>query len=93
VFPVRSELKSYNRILWRIYPLLGKDLETDSETTPVAMQRVGRDVSGLTVTHATGETGCYPRGPHRGVMKKRIRATSSVNSWQVVLYWNFEGRA
>jgi hypothetical protein len=30
------------RILWRIDPLLGKDLETDYETTTVAMQRCGK---------------------------------------------------
>jgi hypothetical protein len=32
-------------ILWRIDPLLGKDLETNNETTTVAMQQRGKHVS------------------------------------------------
>jgi hypothetical protein len=31
--------ETYRTILWRIDPLLGKDLETNNETTAVAMQR------------------------------------------------------
>jgi hypothetical protein len=31
-----------NTILWRIGPLIGKDLETNDETTAVAMQRRGK---------------------------------------------------
>jgi hypothetical protein len=32
-------------ILWRIDPLLGKDLETNNETTTVAMQRYSKNSS------------------------------------------------
>jgi hypothetical protein len=32
-------------ILWRIDPLLGKDLETDNETTAIAMQQYGKHTS------------------------------------------------
>jgi hypothetical protein len=32
-------------VLWRIDPLLGKDLETNNETTTVAMQRGGKHAS------------------------------------------------
>jgi hypothetical protein len=32
-------------ITWRIDPLLGKDLETNNETTGVAMQRYGKHAS------------------------------------------------
>jgi hypothetical protein len=59
---------------------------------PVFGQRLGKHVPAATVTPATVETGCYLRGPRRGVIKKRTGATSSVDSWQSVLYWNLEGR-
>jgi hypothetical protein len=32
-------------LLWRIDPLIGKGLETNDETTAVAMQRRGKDAS------------------------------------------------
>jgi hypothetical protein len=35
----------WSRILWRVDPLLGRDLETNSETTGVAMQRRGKHTS------------------------------------------------
>jgi hypothetical protein len=53
-------------------PVSSKDLETDSETTAVAMQQHGKKVSVATVTHATRETESYPRGPRRGILKKRV---------------------
>jgi hypothetical protein len=43
-------------------------------------QRLGKHVPAATVTHATGETGCCLRGPRRGVIKKRIGATSQLSS-------------
>jgi hypothetical protein len=35
-------------ILWRIEPLLGKELETNNETTVVAMQQRGKQASTTT---------------------------------------------
>jgi hypothetical protein len=37
--------QNYNFVLWRIDPLLGKDLETKNETTAVAIQRRGKHAS------------------------------------------------
>jgi hypothetical protein len=39
---------------------------------PVSGQRLGKHIPEATVTHSTGKTGCYLRGPRRGVIKKRI---------------------
>jgi hypothetical protein len=36
---------SYSNVLWHIDPLLGKDLETDSETTAIAMQQHSKHTS------------------------------------------------
>jgi hypothetical protein len=41
-------------IVWRIDPLLGKDLQRNSETTAVAMQRRGKHASATTVTVGNG---------------------------------------
>jgi hypothetical protein len=49
---------------------------------PASKQRLGRHVPAATVTHAAGEKGCCLGGPPRGVIKKRTRATNSVDIWQ-----------
>jgi hypothetical protein len=40
-----SITSSLEKILWRIDPLIGNDLETNTETTAVAMQRNGKHTS------------------------------------------------
>jgi hypothetical protein len=40
--------------MWRIHPLLGKNLETNNEATTVAMQRLGKHAS--TTTESLLET-------------------------------------
>jgi hypothetical protein len=45
---------------------------------------MGKHVYAATVMHETGEIVFC--------LKKIIGATSSVDSWQSVLYWNLEGR-
>jgi hypothetical protein len=40
--------------VWRIGSLLGKHLETNNETTAVAMQRLSKRVPVTTVTHPKG---------------------------------------
>jgi hypothetical protein len=59
-----------NCLLWHTNTLLGKDLKTN-ETTAIAMQQLGK--------HVTVETGCCLPSWRRGVIKKKIGATSSVD--------------
>jgi hypothetical protein len=55
----------------------------DGYIRSVSGQRLSKHVPAETVTHAMGETVCCLRGPRRGVIKKRIEATSSVlESWR-----------
>jgi hypothetical protein len=54
---------SFN-ILWRIDPLLGKDLETNNETTGFATQRRGKHVS--TTIELLLETVLSTRSVQRG---------------------------
>jgi hypothetical protein len=70
--------------MWRIDPLMGRDLEANNRTTAVAVQRRGKHISttmklllGIHVPAATGETGCCLRVPRRGIIKKRTGATKS----------------
>jgi hypothetical protein len=58
-------------ILWRIEPLLGKDLETNNETIAVDMQRRGKHTS----TTIGGL--CFLRGPCRGVILKTTGETQA----------------
>jgi hypothetical protein len=46
----------------------------------VSGQRLGKHVPAVRVKHATGEMGCYLRGPRQGVKEKRTGATSDMSS-------------
>jgi hypothetical protein len=72
--------------------LLCSDRKMDVYIKSVSGQWLGKSVSVAAVKHAAGETEFCVRGPPRGFIKKRIGAISSVDSWQIVLYWNLEGR-
>jgi hypothetical protein len=52
---------------------------------PVSGQRLGKHVPAATVTHSKGEKGCCLLGPRRGVLKKRIWATSLLSSAREVV--------
>jgi hypothetical protein len=58
--------------MWRINPLLGKELETNDETTAAAMQRRRKHAS--TTIHLLLETK-FLCGPCGGVILKGIVAT------------------
>jgi hypothetical protein len=63
--------ETFNRsqciMLWRIEPLLGKDLETNNDTTAVAMQRRGKHAS--TPIELLLETAFSTRSVQRGYKK------------------------
>jgi hypothetical protein len=64
-------------------PVAGQGFEANNGMVAVALQRRGKHVSTIiellpgkhvpaaTVTHATGETGCFLHGRHLGVIKRR----------------------
>jgi hypothetical protein len=69
--------------MWRIDPLLGRDLKANNVTASVTVQRrgkhastaiellLGKHVPPATATHATGEMGRCLRGSRRGVVKRK----------------------
>jgi hypothetical protein len=64
-------------ILWRIDPLLGKGLETDNETTAVAVQRRGKHAFiTLELLLAT----YFLLDPRNGIILKTVGATRLVVS-------------
>jgi hypothetical protein len=70
-------LKYTLKILWLMDPILDKDLETNNETTAVTLQQIGKHAS--TTIELLLEM-MFSFGPCKVVMKKRIGASSSVES-------------